>query len=180
MLRSIGREAECGDRHVSFGLNQLYGGQEKFLLVEVEIPAAKADEVRTLARARARYAVAAGGSTVELRAEGQVRYTRDQERVKREANQQVQTEYAANAIAEARREAIVRSDAGDSAGAAAVLRQRSEELGLKAASFANAPMAQVAEAARKEAAEVEAKGIDNERRKAMSAESFKTRNQQRE
>ena len=49
---------------------------------------------------------AAGESRQELRAEGRVRHTHDEDLVKREANRQVQTEYAANVVAEARSEAI--------------------------------------------------------------------------
>lgn len=178
VIRSIGREAECRDRHVTFGLNQLYGGQEKFVLVEVEVPAAKADEVRTLARAQATFTDASGESRQELRAEGRVRYTRDEAAVKREANLKVQTEYAANAVAEAKSQAIALADAGRADEAARVMRENSALLGSIANSYANAPMAAVAEQAKKDAEEVEAKGIDNSRRKAMSAEAYQTRNQQ--
>jgi Ca-activated chloride channel family protein len=175
VIRSIGREAECRDRYVSFGLS---GGQEKFLLVEVEVPAAKADEVRTLARARASFTDASGESRQELRAEGSVRYTRDETLVKREANLKVQTEYAANAVAEAKSQAIALADAGRADEAARVLRENSAQLGSIASSYANAPMAAVAAQAKKDAEEVEAKGIDNSQRKKMSAEAYQTRNQQ--
>lgn len=180
VIRSIGREAECRDRHVTFGLNQLYGGQEKFLLVEIEAPAAKADEVRTLARAQATFTDASGESRQELRAEGSVRYTRDETLVKREANLKVQTEYAANAVAEAKSQAIALADAGRTDEAARVMRENSAQLSLVASSYANAPMAAVAAQAKKDAEEVEAKGIDNSQRKKMSAEAYQTRNQQKQ
>jgi Ca-activated chloride channel family protein len=180
VIRSIGREAECRDGKVMFGLNQLYGGQEKFLLVEVEATAAKADEVRTLARARASYTDSSGAAKLELRAEGQVRYTRDETRVKREANQQVQTEYAVNAMAEAKSQAIALADAGDAPGAAKVLKERSARLYSSAQFFGNTSMAAVAAEAKKEAEEVDAKGIDNEKRKAMRADAYKATNQQKQ
>ncbi len=180
VLRSIGREAECRGRNVSFGLNQLYGGQEKFLLVEVEVPAAKADEVRTLAKARAVFADALDGARRELAAEGQVRYTRDETRVKSEANLRLQTEYASNRVAEAKSQAIALADAGRKDEAARVMRESSAQLSVIAGSYANVPMAAVAERARKEAEEVAEKGIDREKRKAMRADEYQTRNQQRE
>ena len=180
VIRSIGREAECRDRNVSFGLNQLYGGQEKFLLVEIETPAAKADEVRTLARARVNFAAASGTAKLELRAEGQVRFSSDEARVRREANQAVQTEYAANSIAEAKSQAIALADAGDAPGAARVMKEESARLYSSARYFANAPMAAIAAEAKKEAEEVAEKGIGNEKRKAMRADSYKTTNQQRQ
>ncbi len=180
VLRSIGREADCRGRNVSFGLNQLYGGQEKFLLVEVEVPAAKADEVRTLAKARAVFADALDGARRELAAEGQVRYTRDETRVKSEANLRLQTEYASNRVAEAKSQAIALADAGRQAEAARVMRESSAELFGSAAYFSNAPMAAVAEQAKKEAEEVAEKGIDREKRKAMRADEYQTRNQQKQ
>ena len=178
VIRSIGREAECHGSQVTFGLNQLYGGQEKFLLVEVEVPAAKANAVSTLARACVRFTDSVGGEAQELRAEGLVRFTRDEAVVNREANRKVQTEYAANSIAEAKSQAIVLADAGRKDEAAAVLRQRSAELSSVARSFANAPMMEAAAKAGKEAEEVQAGGIGNEKRKEMRADSFKTTNQQ--
>lgn len=179
VLRSIGREAECREREVCFGLNQLYGGQEKFLLVEIEAPAAKVDEVRTLATARASYADATGAARTELWAEGRVRYSRDEALVRRGANQQVQTEYAANVLAETKSEAIALADAGDAPGAVKLMRRRSAELKSTAGSYANAPMAAVAAAAEQEAEEVAAKGIDNDKRKAMRADAYQTTNQQK-
>ena len=178
VIRSIGREAECHGREVTFGLNQLYGGQEKFLLVEVEVPAAKEDVVSTLATARARYTDAHGGAAQELEAEGRVRYTRDEALVRREANQKVQTEYAANSIAEAKREAIALADAGRQDEAAAVMVRRSAELSSVASKYANAPMLEAAKQAAAEAEEVQTGGIDNEKRKAMSADNYRTTNQQ--
>jgi Ca-activated chloride channel family protein len=177
VIRSIGREAECHGREVTFGLNQLYGGQEKFLLVEVEVPAAKEDAVSTLATARARFTDAAGGTAQVLEAEGRVRYSRDEAVVRREANQKVQTEYAANSIAEAKREAIALADAGRK-DEAAVMRERSAELSSVAGKYANAPMLEAAKKAAAEAEEVQTGGIDNEKRKAMSADSYRTTNQQ--
>ncbi len=179
VLRSIGREAECHGRNVSFGLNQLYGGQEKYLLVEVEVPAARSDEVRLLARARASYATTSGGSALELRAEGHVRYTSDVAVVKREANQKVQTEFADNEIAEARSRAIALADAGRKDEAVAVLASNSAALAASADYYSNSTMRQAAEAAKKEAEEVQREGIDNRKRKELRAGSYQTTNQQR-
>jgi len=179
VIRSIGREAECRGRDVTFGLNQLYGGQEKFLLVEVEVPAGKENETSTLAHARARFSDSLGGGAQELEAEGQVRYTRDEAVVQREANRQVQTDYALNSIAEAKTQAIALADSGDAPGAAAVMRQRSAELSVIGRSFANAPMMEAAAKAQKEAEEVQVSGIDNAKRKEMRADSYRTTNQQK-
>ncbi len=180
VLRSIGREAECRDRQARFDLNQLYGGQEKFLLVEIEVPAGKEDEVRTLAQARARYTDALAKAERELSAAATVRYTRNEALVKSSANRTVQTEYAVNYLAESKVQAIALADAGRKDEAAKVLAETSAKLAAPAVYFSNTSMAAAAESAQAEAEEVAAKGIDNAKRKEFRADSYKTVNQQRE
>jgi len=59
-----------------------------------------------------------------------------------------------------------------------VMLRRSAELSSVASKYANAPMMEAAKKAAAEAEEVQTGGIDNEKRKAMRADSFKTTNQQ--
>lgn len=54
-VRIIGRDGRIRDRSVEIYLNQLYGGQEKYALVEVEVPATPADKERAIAVAHCRY-----------------------------------------------------------------------------------------------------------------------------
>jgi len=44
-IRVLGRDAEIQDQQVSVKLNQLYGGQEKYILLELEVPPTKAERV---------------------------------------------------------------------------------------------------------------------------------------
>lgn len=178
VIRSIGREAECRDGEAEFSLNQLYGGQEKYLLLEVEVPAGRAGSEQTLATATARYADTDGKAQRELQAETRVTYTKDEARVKSSANLTVQTDYAYNRIAEAKDEAIALNDAGRRQEAAATLAATSASLEVMARTYSNAPAAAVAAAAKEEAKKVEADGIDNRARKAMRADNYQTKNQQ--
>jgi len=54
-LRIIGRDGRIRGGRVEIELSQLYGGQEKYALVEIEVPAARPDELKQLASARVRY-----------------------------------------------------------------------------------------------------------------------------
>jgi Ca-activated chloride channel family protein len=54
-LRTLGRPAEIDGRRVSFDLRQIYGGQEKYLLVEVEIASDAAQSPLKAADISARY-----------------------------------------------------------------------------------------------------------------------------
>ncbi len=54
-LRALGRPAEIEDERVRFDLRQIYGGQEKYLLIEVEIAADAAQQRLQTAKVSARY-----------------------------------------------------------------------------------------------------------------------------
>jgi Ca-activated chloride channel family protein len=48
-IRVLGREAKIRGQQISVKLNQLYSEQEKYVLVEIEVPATKANQKRTIA-----------------------------------------------------------------------------------------------------------------------------------
>ncbi|RKZ92529.1 MAG: hypothetical protein DRR19_03930 [Candidatus Parabeggiatoa sp. nov. 1] len=48
-IRVLGREAKIEGQQISVKLNQLYSEQEKYVLVEIEVPATKANQERTIA-----------------------------------------------------------------------------------------------------------------------------------
>ena len=54
-LRIIGREGRIRNNRVEVHLNQLYAGQEKYVLIEVMVEAGREDELKTIADARCAY-----------------------------------------------------------------------------------------------------------------------------
>jgi Ca-activated chloride channel family protein len=54
-MRVLGRDAQIFGQKVVAKLNQIYSNQEKFLLLEVDIPASKEGEVRRLASVNVKY-----------------------------------------------------------------------------------------------------------------------------
>ena len=48
-LRVVGREADIAGQNVTLNLNQLYGLQEKFVLLEVEVPSGQAGKTQAVA-----------------------------------------------------------------------------------------------------------------------------------
>jgi Ca-activated chloride channel family protein len=177
-LRFVGREGSIRGQRAELTLNQLYGGQEKFALVEVEVAPGRAGTELEIARARVSYEDALNQRTGRLSAERRVQFSESRTAVIRSADHQVQTDYAANVMAMAKDEAVELADANRRDAAAAVLRQRTQELRQMAAVYGNAGVGGLAEASAPAAAKVERDGFDNAERKIFRAEAAQTINQQ--
>jgi Ca-activated chloride channel homolog len=74
-LRVLGRDAVIDGRTVTARLNQLYAGQEKFLLLEVELPALAADTSRPVASVAVSYADLPSGKSGRIDRETSVKAT---------------------------------------------------------------------------------------------------------
>ncbi len=177
-VRIIGREGRVEDRRVVVELNQLYGGQEKFALIEVALDPAKTGASREVASARLRYEDAADARPASQTARITARFTTEQKEVVAAANKQVQVDYAANLLAETKDEVVALVDAGRRDEAAARLRAVGSSLGSLAATYDNDAVAKVAAPAAPAAAKVESDGLSNAERKSYRAEAQQTYNQQ--
>lgn len=65
-VQLLNRDGEIHGQEVFVGFNQLYGGQEKFFLLEVELTGGQADASRTLATVDVSYARMGDGQTARL------------------------------------------------------------------------------------------------------------------
>jgi len=177
-LRFVGRDGTIRERKAELTLSQIYGGQEKFALVEVEVSSAKAATTREIARARVSYEDAISQRSAVLTAKRNVQFSATEADVVKSANHRVQADYAANEIATAKDEAIALVDSNQRKAAGSLLRERAERLAKMAKVYGNAEMERVAAPAAAAAEWVERDGLANAERKAFRAESAQTRNQQ--
>ncbi len=177
-LRFVGREGAIRGQHAELTLNQLYGGQEKFALVEVEVSPAQPGVELEIARAQVSYEDAISQRPTRLSAIRNVQFSASHVAVVQSADHQVQADYAVNVIAVAKDEAVALVDADRRDAAAEVLRQRTQELKKLAETYGNSAVGRVAAAAAPAAAKVEREGLDNAERKSFRAEAAQTINQQ--
>ena len=98
--------------------------------------------------------------------------------VVKSADHKVQADYAANALAEAKDEAVALVDSNRRDEAAAVLRQRAQELSAMGDLYKNSAVKALAAPAAPEADRIEKEGLGNAERKIYRAESAQTRSQQ--
>lgn len=177
-LRIIGRDGRIHDRQVDLRLNQLYGGQQKYALVEVEVPASSPDATRQLAQARVGYDDALTAQRATAEASVGVRFSGRAEEVEQSVNVPVQTEVLRNIAAEARDEAVRQSDAGRPQEAAQILRRSAADLKSFGGRYAAPAAVREGAALDAEAEEVQAGGYDKAGRKAARATSWQTKSQQ--
>jgi Ca-activated chloride channel family protein len=177
-INFVGREGVIRGRKAEVTLNQLYGGQEKFALIEVEVPATRAGAELDIASATLSYENALTQKAAVAKARGKVSFSRDETTVVRSANLKVQNDYAANVLADTKDQAVELVDANRNQDAAKALRTKAAELKVMAATYNNAPMAALAESQETEAKKLERAGLSNAERKDYRAKSVQTKNQQ--
>lgn len=174
----VGREGAIRGQRAELTLNQLYGGQEKFALIEVEVSPEEAGSEREIARARVSYEDALTQRSASVSMQRNVRFSAERKAVVASADHKVQADYATNLLAVAKDEAIVLVDSGKKQEAAALLRQRSEELKELGKVYSNLAVQDSAAAAAPEAARLERDGLDNAQRKAYRTDAQQVKNQQ--
>jgi Ca-activated chloride channel family protein len=177
-LALIGREGSIRGQCAEFTLNQLYGGQEKFALVEVEVSSSTAGSEREIAQARLSYNDALSNRSVTVKAGGTVRFTAQEKEVIASANLKVQADYARNVTAMAKDAAVELVDASRRDEAARQLRERNSDLAKMATLYKNSEVQSLVTANAAEADRLEQSGLDNVSRKTYRAENAQTRSQQ--
>ena len=85
-VRVLGREADITGQAVIAKLNQLYSEQEKYVLLEVEVPATSADQTREVVKVNVSYANMQTKTTDTLASRLAVRFTHSTEAIARETN----------------------------------------------------------------------------------------------
>jgi Ca-activated chloride channel family protein len=174
----IGREGVIRGRRAELTLNQLYGGQEKFALLEVEVSPVKAGSEREIARAHVSYEDALSQQVATQSAVRTVQFSESRAIVVASANHRVQADYAANVLARAKDEAVALVDANQREAAGALLREKAAQLAELGQAYSNSAVQSVAAPVAVQAARLEREGLGAAERKAYRAESSQVKNQQ--
>lgn len=180
-LRSIGRDATIRGQKVELNLNQLYGNQERFLLLEVEIPATPADTELPVMSAAVHYRNIFSEKDESQDLALNARFSRQEEEVKASFNEVVIKEVLLQESALAKEEAIKLAEQGDQKAAVEVLRQNRIQI-LDATTFydyaAPEDLLQEAENLEMQGDKLEKEGLNAVNRKIMRTDAEQTKNQQ--
>ena len=178
-VRIIGRDGQINDGTVSLKINQLFGGQEKYALLEVDAPAGTDGDVADLLNVRVTYDDANTGREVSQSAVAKVNYSNSEETVKEAANVEVARAVIDNRVAETKREAIALSDHGQHKQAAQLMHDLKDEVTRINVVYDDAELTAEADQIEAEAAELAKAKLSNMQRKRYSNSSYNTFNQQK-
>ena len=135
-VQLVGRDGRIADGVVSIDLNQLYGGQEKYVIVKCDAAPGKAGDAREIAKAEVNFFNPVDEKQQKVTGVASVTYSADIAAVKASVNRSVVKETIFNENALRVEEAIRSADKGDFAAAqraitsnAAAVRQAQADLG---------------------------------------------------
>jgi len=181
-IRIIGREGRIRGNKVEIHLNQLYGGQEKYALVEVMVEPGRENATQKIADARCSYENALTSKAERSTAVASVRFSKSIEDVRRSASKTVQEELVKNELAEARDQALDLYNAGRKDEAVQQLKEKSAEISSPNQALGFSDIAQEAEGALEDDAATFAAPapMAPAEKKAIRSESYKVRKQQKD
>ena len=134
-VRVLNMDAEINGREVIVQLNQLYSQQEKYVLLEVEVPPTKANKTLEVAKVEVSYANMETKTTDHLASSVSVNFDPSQEVVERKTNVEVMTECVLQIANGRNKLATVLRDKGDVEGARRVLNENAKYLNLNGQAF---------------------------------------------
>ena len=176
--RIIGREGRVTSNTVEIGLNQLYGGQEKYALVEVEIdPRANNEEIE-IAKATVQYEDAMTAKPTRAHALCPAKFSDDKELIAANCNIAVQTEVVRNTAAYNRDLAITNAENGNTIEAVKILQENEQMLMDWGNTHKNGEFIADAEEQNLQWNYLQTKGLTKENRKRLRTDSYNDRYQQ--
>ncbi|WP_432696264.1 vWA domain-containing protein [Marinobacterium sp. YM272] len=177
-LRLLGREGEIRGDSVSTRLNQLYSEQEKYLVLEVEVPAQQAGNELALASVQVDYTNLASRRPARLDGRVIARFSASDREVE-QAVDKTALESAVEQLAnEYSRAAVERRDSGDVAGARQLMEESAAYLGAQAEALASPELKAQEEEALQDADKLSSEQDWNRQRKEMREKQYKRTNQQ--
>lgn len=178
-IRIIGREGRIRGQAVEVSMNQLYGGQSKYVLVEMKVPQGAPGRKVHLATARISYENPLTLQKESAMGQAEARYSDKKEEVLKSQNTDVRKEYVLNQNALAQDAAIALADQGRNKEAANELNNSAQKLRKVGRQQNDKELMRKADEMEHQAQQIEQSGMDKRARKNFRTDSFQTRQQQK-
>jgi len=174
----IGREGRIRQNQIELYMNQLYGDQEKYALVEVNIPESTPGSKMMVARADVTYENPFSQKLETSSATSYARFSSDPKKVFESTNIDVVREYQLNLNAMAQEKAIELSDRGKKKEAVQALKLSAERLKQMGSRYEDKELLKQADELEVQADMIEEQGMSKKTRKLLRTESYQKKNQQ--
>lgn len=178
-IKSLGRDARIKGQEVGLSFNQLYGGQEKYVLLEVEVKKAPSGEKREIAMARVTYNNAIERKQETALARAEAKFSKNRADVERSVNADVIKDYQIIQNAMSQSQAIDLAEKGKTKAAAQKLRKSEKKLRKLGKEYNDKLLLDKAEDVARQAENLESQGLTKRNRKVMRTDSYQEIQQQR-
>ena len=178
-LRILNRDGQIDDNNVHVTMNQVYGGQEKYVLLEVAIPRSRSNGKLEIANATVSYDNPITQQAENSSGQAFTTFSRKDEVVQQSVNPAIRTESINNLRMIANDKAIQLADEGKNIAAAEELRYNGELIRQWGITNKLTWLVKEADDLEEQADEISKKGMTAENRKSLKAQSFQYRNQQK-
>lgn len=177
-LRLLGREADIRGDRLYTRLNQLYSEQEKFIILEVEVPAYQADSSIELAEVDVSYTNLYSKRRHQLTDQITANFSHSEEEIKQAVNITTYESAAEQVANEESRKALDLRDQGDIEGAKSVLEKSADYLSNLGQSLSSPKLLEQQVEALQDAEELEDEQQWNKKRKELKERQYKRATQQ--
>ena len=174
----IGREGRIKGKKIELYMNQLYGGQEKYALVEVNIPKSTPGSRLMVAKADVTYENPFNRKLETSSGTSYARFSNDPKKVAKSTNLDVVREYQLNLNALAQEKAIQLSDKGKKKEAVKELKKSVARLKQAGSQYKDEELLKQASELEVQADMIEVQGMSKKSRKVLRTESYQKKNQQ--
>ena len=176
-IRILGREGDIKGQYVTTYLNQLYGNQEKYILLAVEVPASADGTERRLASVEVRYTNMATQRSEYLRAQSTVHFSHSQKHVDDAVDTKTMISAVEQIAVEKNKAAVKLRDAGRLRAAERALKANARYLRKESQKY-DSKRLQTQSEENEEAAQNLAPPVWNKQRKQMRKDQYKLESQQ--
>ena len=177
-VKVLNREAEISAQRIITQLNQLYSRQEKYILIEVEVPATEENRTRKIADVQISYANMLTETTDKISSTLSVKFSESKEVVKNSTNEETMTEVVLQRATAANRLATTLRDQGKISEAKQVLIQNRDYLDLNAIQLKSEKLRSYWTSQKEDINSIDDDAKYQLRRKEMRSQQFKNENQQ--
>ncbi len=178
-IRLLGRESEITGNRVRTRLNQLYSEQEKFIILEVEVPAQKAGADLELATINVDYYNLYTQKKQQLNDTIIASFSQSEEEVEAAIDSDAYESAVEQVANEYSRQALEKRDQGDIQAAQKILQKSATYLGSQGAALSSPKLMEQKAEALKDAAELDDEQQWNKKRKELKARQYKRSTQQK-
>lgn len=174
----IGREGRITGQRVELRLNQLYGGQKKYALLELDVSGKPNDTSLELASANVTFDDPLAGRSNTVNAMAVVKFSRDKAKVEKSVNASVTTSYEMTLSALTQEKAIALADRGNTREAIEALKKSASRLRSVGERYGDQNTLNRADELAAGARGIETRGYGQKIRKGMRTDAYQMKQQQ--